>query len=368
VFLHTLVRDPEGQKMSKMKGNVIDPLLFMDKYGTDAFRFTLASLSVPGVRDIRIAEDRVEGYRNFANKVWNAARFALGNLEGYDARRARRAPLALPDRWIRSRLAATARAVRRALDAYRFNDAASAVYQFLWHEFCDWYLEMAKPRLYATDDPVGRAAAQRTLVEVLETTLRLLHPFMPFLTEEIWQRLPGAGPSIVVAEFPKASRGAHDAEAEARMGLLIAVVGAIRTVRSESRISPAAELAVTLRPGSEVDVAALREGMPLMRALARAVMTVDPAAERPAQSVVAIAGGCEVFVQLAGVIDIEAERLRLRRDIERAEKEIGFLQGKLGRPDFVERAPAEIVERERARLGEQEEVRTKLAASLAALS
>jgi valyl-tRNA synthetase len=368
VFLHTIVRDPEGQKMSKTKGNVIDPLLFMEQYGTDAFRFTLAALSVPGVRDIRIAEPRVEGYRNFANKVWNAARFVLSNLQDYDARRARRAPRALPDRWIASRLAATVRAVRRALDTYRFNDAASAIYQFLWHEFCDWYLETAKPRLYATDDPAGRAAAQRTLVEVLEATLRLLHPFMPFLTEEIWQRLPGAGASIMIAPFPKAGRAARDVEAEARMEVLIAIVGAIRTVRSESRISPAVELAVTLRPGPDVDAAALAESLPLMRALARAAITVDAAAPRPAQSAAAVAGGCEVFVVLAGVIDLEAERQRLRREIERAGKEIDFLRGKLGRPEFVERAPAEIVERERARLHEQEAAHAKLAASLAALS
>jgi valyl-tRNA synthetase len=227
---------------------------------------------------------------------------------------------------------------------------------------------MAKPRLYATDDPAARAAAQRTLVEVLETTMRLLHPFMPFLTEEIWQRLPGAGPSIMIAPFPKAGRAAGDAEAEARMDALIAIVGAIRAMRSESRISPATELIVTLRPGPGVDPATVAEGLPLMRVLARAAITVDPAAERPAQSAVAVAGGCEVFVQLAGVIDLDAERQRLRREIERAEKEIGFLQGKLGRPEFVERAPAEIVERERARLGEQEQVRGKLAASLAALS
>src|SRR5262249_35042101 len=160
-FIHTLVRDAEGQKMSKTKGNVVDPLEFMGKYGTDAFRFTLAALTIQGVRDIRIAEERVEGYRNFANKVWNAARLILSNLDGYDPKRARKGTPTAADRWIRSRLAATVRAVRRALDAYRFNDAASAVYQFLWHEFCDWYLEIAKRSLYQTADPVARAVTQK---------------------------------------------------------------------------------------------------------------------------------------------------------------------------------------------------------------
>src|SRR5262245_19460565 len=248
VFLHTIVRDPEGQKMSKTKGNVVDPLLFMEQYGTDAFRFTLAALSVPGVRDIRIAEERVEGYRNFANKVWNAARFVLANLDGYDPRLAGKSAPSVADRWIRSRLAATTRTVRASLDRYRFNDAASAVYQFLWHEFCDWYLEIAKRSLYQTDDPGARARTQKTLVETLEATLRLLHPFMPFITEEIWQRLPHEGPSIMIAPFPKAGRGATDAAAEAEMDTVVALASAIRTVRSESRVPPAAEVTVTVRP------------------------------------------------------------------------------------------------------------------------
>ena len=204
VYIHALVRDAEGVKMSKSKGNAADPLAVMDTYGTDAFRFTLAALAAQG-RDIRMSEERVEGYRNFANKIWNASRLVLGNLDGYDPALARRGKPSTADRWIKSRLAATTAAVRKALDGYRFNDAASAVYQFLWHEFCDWYLEIAKRSLYQSEDPVARAVTQRTLIESLEVTLRLLHPFMPFLSEEIWQRLPHQGESIMVAPFPRAA-------------------------------------------------------------------------------------------------------------------------------------------------------------------
>jgi valyl-tRNA synthetase len=370
VYIHALVRDAEGRKMSKSKGNVVDPLTIMDQYGTDAFRFTLAAMAAQG-RDVRLSEERIEGNRNFANKLWNAARLVLSNLDGYDPRLARKGTPTVADRWIRSRAGAAVREVRRALDTYRLNDAASAVYQFLWHEFCDWYLEIAKRTLYQKDDAVARAVTQQTLVETLDTTLRLLHPFMPFISEDIWQRLPRAagGPaSIMVAAFPKASRKDHDPDAEAWMSAVISIVSAIRTIRSESRIPPAVELVAILRPGGGLDVAALRDAAPLMGALARASISVDPAAVRPPQSALAVAQGAEVYVRLEGVVDLAAERQRLGKEIDKAAKEIAFLEGKLGRPDFVERAPAEIVARERERLTEQQAVREKLTASLAALT
>jgi valyl-tRNA synthetase len=365
VYIHALVRDAEGQKMSKSKGNVIDPLTIMDTYGTDAFRFTLAALAAQG-RDVRLAEERIEGYRNFANKLWNAARLVLGNLEGYDPRLAKRGTPSLPDRWIKSRLAAATADVRKGLDGYRFNEAASAVYQFLWHEFCDWYLEIAKRALYQREDPIARAVTQRTLIEVLEVTLRLLHPFMPFISEEIWQRLPHEGESIMVAPFPRARRAWRDALAEARMRPVIEAVSAIRTIRSESRIAPAAEVRVDIRSGPEA-AEALEAAAPLIGALSRSAVTVRPEATRPAHSAHAVAGEADVFVHLEGVVDLGAEKNRLLKEIERADKEIAFLEGKLARPEFVERAPAEVVERERARLAEQRRIHDKLSASLAAI-
>ncbi len=366
VYIHALVRDAEGQKMSKSKGNVVDPLSVMEKYGTDAFRFTLAALAAQG-RDIVLTEERIEGYRNFANKIWNAARLVLTNLEGYDPALARRGTPSVADRWIKSRLTETIAQVRRAIDTYRFNAAASAVYQFLWHEYCDWYLEIAKRSLYQPESPEARAHTQRTLVETLETTLRLLHPFMPFLSEELWQRLPHRGESIMIAPFPKASRKGRDPEAERLMAPVLDFVGAIRTVRSESRISPAVELAVTVRPASPDVAAALEGSAGVIGSLARAVMSVSADAARPAGSAVAATPSGDVFVRLEGVVDFGAEKQRLRKEIDRARKEIAFLEGKLGRPEFVERAPAEVVERERERLTEQRQTEQKLSASLAAL-
>src|SRR5712692_2168506 len=247
VYLHAIVRDAEGQKMSKSKGNVADPVVVMERYGTDAFRFTLAALAGLG-RDIRISDERIEGYRNFANKIWNAARLVLSNLDGYDAAKARKAEPALADRWIQSRLAATVGTVRTALRRYRFNDAASAVYQFLWHEYCDWYLEVAKLSLYRAEHPDARLRTQHTLVEVLETTLRLLHPFMPFITEEVWQRLPHKGESIMIAPYPKAVRKQHDPTAEREMGVVMDVVTAVRNIRGAMRIADGVTLTATLRP------------------------------------------------------------------------------------------------------------------------
>src|SRR5215470_13451617 len=369
VYLHAIVRDAEGQKMSKSKGNVADPVVVMEKFGTDAFRFTLAALAGLG-RDIRISDERIEGYRNFANKIWNASRFVLTNLEGYDPALARKSQLSIADRWITSRLTATTAAVRKALDTFRFNDAAMAVYQFLWSEFCDWYVEIAKRSLYQTEDKARRAVTQRTLVETLEAILRLLHPFMPFLSEDIWQRLPRAkakeGDSIMIAPFPKAGRKGRDPEAEREMAPVVEVVTAIRTARSESRISPAVELEVTVRPSPEA-AAPLTAATPLIGALARARVTVAPEAVRPAQSAHVVASGIDVYVHLAGVVDVGAERGRLAKEIERARKEIAFLEGKLSRPDFVERAPAEVVSRERGRLEEQQQILTKLSASLSGL-
>jgi valyl-tRNA synthetase len=373
VYIHALIRDAEGQKMSKSKGNVVDPLSVMEKYGTDAFRFTLAALAAQG-RDIRLAEERIEGYRNFANKIWNAARLVLSNLEGYDPALARRGTPSVADRWIKSRLTEAVARVRKAIDTYRFNDAASAVYQFLWHEYCDWYLEIAKRSLYQPESPAARAVTQRTLVETLETTLRLLHPFMPFISEELWQRLPHEGESIpaparsiMIAPFPKASRKGRDPEAERLMAPVLDFVSAIRTVRSESRIAPAVELAVTVRPAGPAVAAALAGGLPIIGGLARAAITVSRDGARPAGSAVATTPSGDVFVRLEGVVDFEAERQRLRKEIERARKEIAFLEGKLNRPEFVERAPVEVVERERERLVEQRQTEQKLSTSLAAL-
>jgi len=363
VYIHTLVRDPEGQKMSKTKGNVVDPLGLMDKYGTDALRFTMAGLAAPSVRDVRIADDRLEASRNFANKLWNASRLALSNLEGYDARAARRARADLAGRWIASRLATTTIDVRAALASYRFSDATAALYQFVWSAFCDWYLEIAKLDLYRTDDAARRLATQHTLVTTLEGTLRLLHPFMPFITEELWQRLPHAGDSIMIASYPTASRRQLDAAAERDMSVVMGAVTAIRNIRGEMRVPPGQTLAVTAK-SSASHTPLLRAHAPLVQALARATLTVDPRGSRPRSSALGVVEGTELYVSLEGVVDLAAERQRLEKEIRRAEEAIAFGRAKLSRPEFAERAPTEVVEKEREKVAAQEALRDKLVASL----
>jgi valyl-tRNA synthetase len=361
VYLHAIVRDAEGQKMSKSKGNVADPLVVMEKYGTDAFRFTLAALAQG--RDIRISEDRIEGYRNFANKIWNASRLVLSNLDGFDPALAKRTPPALADVWIESRLAAAVAEARTALKKYRFSDAASALYQFLWHEFCDWYLEMAKLSLYHAESPGRRARTQATLVRVLEATLRLLHPFMPFITEEIWQRLPHKGDTIMLAPYPKGAKKDRSAEAERQMTAVMDLVTAVRNIRGEMRIAPGAALTATLRPAADAAELFTANGA-LIDALARVRLTVDPRATRPRGSAMAVLGGSELYVELAGIVDAAAERQRIQKEIVKVDERIEFARTKLAKPDFAERAPAEIVAKERERLAEQEAVRAKLVASL----
>jgi len=361
VYLHAIVRDAEGQKMSKSKGNVADPLVVMEKYGTDAFRFTLAALAQG--RDIRISEDRIEGYRNFANKIWNASRLVLSNLDGFDPALAKKTPPALADLWIESRLAATVAEARTALKKYRFSDAASALYQFLWHEFCDWYLEMAKLSLYHPESPGQRARTQATLVDVLEKTLRLLHPFMPFITEEIWQRLPHKGESIMLAPYPRVTKKDRNPDAERQMTAVMDLVTAVRNIRGEMRIAPAAALTATLRPGPGAAELFTANGA-LIDALARVRIAVDPGATRPRSSAMAVIGGSELYVDLTGVVDLAAERQRIEKEIAKVAERVEFLKTKLGKPDFAERAPAEIVARERERLVEQEAVHAKLVASL----
>jgi valyl-tRNA synthetase len=361
VYIHALVRDAEGQKMSKSKGNVVDPLAIMSKYGTDAFRFTLAALAAQG-RDIRISDERVEGYRNFANKLWNAARLVLSNLEGYDPQ-GDLAPAGLPGRWLESRLHATIHDVRAALDAYRFNDAAGAIYQFLWNDVCDWYLEIAKTALYRAEEAAERQRVQHTLVTVLEATLRLLHPFMPFITEELWQRLPHDGESIMVAAYPKASRTGADPEAERQMAVLIQAVTAIRNIRGEMRISPAQTLSVIVK-AAEGDEPLLSAHAGLIESLARARVTIDPRATRPRASALGVIGRSEIYVTLEGLVDLAAERQRLEKEIKRVGDAIAFTRGKLARPEFSERAPAEVVDKEREKLVEQEALHAKLVASL----
>ncbi len=347
VYVHALVRDEDGKKMSKSKGNVIDPLTVMDAFGTDAFRFTLAAFAAQG-RDIRMSEKRVEGYRHFVNKLWNAVRFALMHLDRPypDLPAARDLPLA--DRWILSCLARVTASVAEALDSYRFNDAAGAVYSYFWHEVCDWYLEAAKPALFDKAGEAAREASRAVLYRIVRDSLVLLHPFMPFVTEELWHKLPGTRGSILQAAFP--ARGPQmglviDDEAENEMAVVSGVITAVRNIRGEMNIPPSLLLDVTVQSPETGRRECLTLQSELIRELARlASLTIQAPGPRPrAAAATAVVEGATVFVTLEGIIDFTREAQRLEKEIGKLTGERAQLSRKLTNEDFLSKAPMEVV-------------------------
>jgi valyl-tRNA synthetase len=368
VYIHAIVRDEDGQKMSKSKGNVIDPIEIIERYGTDAFRFTLAAFAAQG-RDIKMSDKRVEGYRHFINKLWNAARFTLMNLDRrYEMPAHDR--LSVVDRWILSRLSRTTADVSQALDAYRFNDAAAALYRFVWHEFCDWYLEAIKPALQGKRDAEAREAALAVLGRVLRDTLILLHPFVPFVTEEIWHKLPEADGSIMRAAFPgepaAEDRLRPDAEAEATMELMIDVISGIRNIRGEMGIAPGVGLDVVVFSADDVVRTMVESHRDLIVNLARLKsLSVTDNPERPSASATAVArGGATIYVRLEGVIDFTRETERLGKDLGKVSKELSSLVRKLQNQDFLSKAPADVVAKVRDQQLELLEKQQKLQTTL----
>ncbi|HJY06183.1 MAG TPA: class I tRNA ligase family protein, partial [Bryobacteraceae bacterium] len=302
VYIHALVRDAEGQKMSKSKGNVIDPLHVMDQFGTDALRFTLASMASPG-RDLKLAEERIEGYRNFANKIWNAARFGLMYLDGTRTT-ARPAARPFSDRWILSRLNHTIQTVTSELEAYRFDRAANALYHFIWHEFCDWYVELIKPVLQNpshADGPVTR----QTLVETLEVTMRLLHPFMPFITEEIWQSIPHEGESIVTRPYPASDQTWDDPETEEQFLLLEQTVGLVRTGRVLLNYPPGQPIEFSMTHDDPAKLRQLEHLQPHVAHLSRGTADMLSKALSPAQRLRLVTGGLSIALVVSGDVDLK---------------------------------------------------------------
>jgi valyl-tRNA synthetase len=363
VFINGLVRDMKRRKMSKSEGNIIDPLEMIDKYGTDALRFTLAAMAIPGM-DLSLSEERMAGYRAFANKIWNASRFVLMNIgeeaeaqEAPAGKAASQAPSAptLADRWIRSRLAKAIAGLTDSLENYRFYEAADRIYHFIWDEFCDWYIELAKPALKA-----GNKATRSTLAEALDRTLRLLNPFMPFITEEIWQNLPGAGRSLVRAEFPKPRPDWEDAEAETQMKEIQDVVVAARTLRTENKVPPRTKVALWLKPHDGADPGLLEANRAAALSLANLseLKIVDDFPDGGAV-LKGVAGAWEIAIPLEAAIDTEAEGQRLEKELAKLEAEIGKVSDRLANADFVGRAPRQVVEETRAKLEDLEKKRDK---------
>ena len=391
VYIHGLVRDAEGQKMSKSKGNVLDPIDLIDgigidalvakrtqglmqpqmaariekqtrkdypdgipSFGTDALRFTFASLASTG-RDIRFDLKRVEGYRNFCNKLWNAARFVMMNTEGQDlSELPAGSGESAPDRWIRSRLQRVTQQVTDSIGAYRFDLAAQGLYDFVWSEYCDWYLELAKIEMQG-DDPLRARATRRTLVEVLETTLRLIHPIMPFVSEEIWQRVAPlaekAGPTIMLQPYPEADPALIDPSIEQELAWLMDVVMGVRRIRGEMNIAPGKALPVLMQSPQVADRERIERHRRTIESVGRleAIVWLEADAQAP-EAAMALVGEMKVLIPLKGLIDVDAELLRLDREIARISKELPRLEGKLGDDSFIAKAPPAVVDKERSRL------------------
>ncbi|MBW1711858.1 MAG: valine--tRNA ligase [Deltaproteobacteria bacterium] len=363
VYIHALVRDQDGQKMSKSKGNVMDPLDIMDTYGTDAFRFTLAAFAAQG-RDVKLSIKQIEGYRHFINKLWNSARFTLMNLDGQPFETGPEA-LSLADRWILSRLNATVVQVRESLDNYHFDRAASALYQFVWHEMCDWYLELAKPALSGRQGQPAQAAARQTLLRTLKDVLKLLHPIIPFVTEEIWSKLPGVEGTIMLAPYPQAEPGLADPQAEAEMDRLKETVVGIRNIRGEFKLPPTKPVKAVVFGPDQAAVDMLTRHRAEIQDLAwTEELTVSLPGTKPKAAATAVAGGLEIFVPLAGLIDLAAEEARLAKELDKTAQELAKVEAKLNNPNFKAKAPAEIVAKEEAKLAELAAKKDKLRANL----
>jgi valyl-tRNA synthetase len=363
VYIHALVRDERGAKMSKSKGNVIDPLDLIDEYGADALRFTLAALAVQG-RDVKLSTQRVEGYRNFATKLWNACRFAEMNgcvtVPEFDPKGVRQ----ILNRWIAHETGQAVREITAAIEAYRFNEAAGAVYRFVWNIFCDWYVELAKPVLMGTDEP-AKAETRATVAWARDEILKLLHPFMPFLTEELWSVTAEQGPLrdnlLALTPWPREAAAA-DAEAEAEIGWVIDLIAAVRSVKAEMGIV-AADIPLVLAGVSADSEARGHRWADVIKRMAR-VSSLSFAATAPPGSVQLLVRGEVAALPLQGVVDLVAERARLDRELNRIDSELARIDAKLDNADFVRRAPEDVVETERERRATAQARREKLIEAL----
>lgn len=356
VYIHALVRDEHGKKMSKSKGNVIDPLKVIDHYGADAFRFTLAAFAAQG-RDVRMSEERVEGYRHFVNKLWNAARLTLmhldsetsGTMDQLNITNIEDKAYSISEHWILSRVAATAEAVKAGIENYRFNEAANAIYQFVWHEFCDWYLEAAKSALYDKEGQKRRDASRTVLAKVLKDILVILHPFMPFVTEEIWQALPTVSGSVLEASFPSDDDPDHtfrNLQVEKNMEFIVGLISGIRNIRGEMNIQPSMQLNVVMYTLDDNEKKLITENPSLIENLSRLEsLTLSEVADAPASCATGVVMGTTIYVSLKGVIDFDKEEQRLQKELEKVTKELLSVSKRLTNESFLDKAPDDVVEK-----------------------
>ncbi|OGL39775.1 MAG: valine--tRNA ligase [Candidatus Schekmanbacteria bacterium RIFCSPHIGHO2_02_FULL_38_11] len=371
VYIHALIRDVEGQKMSKSRGNVVDPLDIIGKFGADTLRFTLAALASQG-RDIRLSEERLEGYRNFANKLWNASRFVISNTGDFSRKPQDEKDFILSDidKWIYSKLHEVIKEVRDAFDNYRFNEAANSIYQFLWHEYCDWYIEFTKPDLIQETNEIRKRTAQKVLTDVLERILRLLHPFMPFITEEIWQYVKPEKSieSIMISSYPKQDDVDFYPEETARVEELKSLIKVIRNIRSEMDIPPSTRIKVYIKTPDSSDSERIDSAREYISKLCRtSEINVGINLSKPKASATGIVRNMELFVPLEGILDFEEEKKRLEKKINKLEKDFSVLERKLKNEDFIKNAPAEVVEKDKEKHNELIKEKIKIEGHLKAL-
>jgi valyl-tRNA synthetase len=365
VYIHALVLDEKGQKMSKSKGNVIDPLTLIDKYGADALRFTLSAMAAQG-RNIRLSEARVEGYRNFGTKLWNAARFCEMNGCDFDPAFNPKSAAETLNQWIVHEAGKAAAETTAALDAYRFNDAAGTMYKFVWNIFCDWHLELAKPILLGPDR-AAKSETQKTTAWVLAQSLKLLHPFMPFVTEELWSETAKREEALIISSWPQAEEFPASDRAADEINWVIGLITAIRSARAEMNVPAGAKIPM-LAVGADAAISLrLDSHRDLIARLAR-LESIHLGATAPKGAVQIVHEGSVFALPLAGIIDIDAEKARLRKEIDKCVKEIDGIDKKMSNPNFVDKAPVEIVEENRERRAAFSERQVKLEAALKQIS
>lgn len=364
VYIHGTVRDMTGKKMSKSLGNIIDPLKIIEAYGTDALRYTLVTATAIG-QDIFLSEERFAAGRNFANKLWNATRFVLASGETVKEADKNLAQHTLADRWIRSRLNRTIERVTASLDQFLFNDAANALYDFIWHDFCDWYLEIAKIQL---QDTATRVWTNIQLRYLLETSLRLLHPIMPFVTEELWQHLEDSRSSLMIAKWPTVQKAAIDANTEADFELVQSIVTAIRNTKAELNVPVESRPSVLLTSKRHVTDKLLEANRLLIQTAAHVgEITIGPIRTRPKDAAAAMVDGVEVLIPLAGLIDVKKECRRLEQKVEETQYQLTQIEVRFKDTQFTQKAPAEVIEQTRLRQAQLQDTLKKFSSHLTVL-
>ncbi|KOP64462.1 valine--tRNA ligase [Bacillus sp. FJAT-18019] len=363
-LIHGLVRDSEGRKMSKSLGNGIDPLEVIEQYGADAMRYMISTGSTPG-QDLRFRWERVEQARNFANKIWNASRFALMNLEGFTTADIDiSGELGTADRWILHRLNETSRDITRLIDAYEFGETGRLLYNFIWDDLCDWYIEFAKLSLYG-EDQAAKKKTQSVLAYVLDRTMRLIHPFMPFISEEIWQHLPHEGETVMLASWPTYDEAFENAEAVTEMNLLMDVIRAVRNIRAEVNVPMSKKVELQLKPVSGQVASIIDRNADYIRRFCNtSEYESSSELEAPDKAMTAVVTGVEMYLPLAGLIDIAQEITRLEKEILHLNSEVERVEKKLNNPGFVSKAPEKVIEEERAKLADYSDKRSKVIARI----